>query len=165
MKVLEYKPPRTVIGGAVVFIAIAVVFFMFAFPLTEMAGSSFQLIFLAFMGIFFAVPVVLLLRVKSARSKVSSFMRDASIGETVTLPQPVRYEVGTYTCTGEWRSSGKNRHYYTSHTFRRTESGEGPTIALPKGPFIVTVKRDDSGLVEFPAVRILSEPYKNVLLL
>ncbi|ASJ03005.1 hypothetical protein A3L09_06920 [Thermococcus profundus] len=165
MKVLEYKPPSTVIGGVVVFTAIAVVFFVFAFPLTEMAGADFQLIFLTFMAIFFAVPVLLLIRFKNARSRVSSFMRDSSIGETVTLPQPVRYEVGTYTCTGEWRGSGKNRHYYTSHTFRRAEIGEGPTITLPEGPFIATVKQDDSGLIEFPAVRILSEPYKNILLL
>lgn len=165
MKVLEYKPSGMLIGGAVVFIVFALLFFVFAFPLTKIAGTSFQLIFLAFMGIFFAVPILLLLRVKSATSKVSSFMRDASIGETVTLPQPVQYEVGTYTCTGEWRSSGKNRHYYTSHTFRRMERGEGSTIKLPKGPFVVTVKRDDSGLVEFPGVRILSDPYKDVLLL
>ncbi len=165
MKVLEYKPPRTVIGGAIVFMVFAVVFFVFTFPLAEMAGADFQLMFLTFMGLFFAVPVILLLRAKRTRRKISLFMEDASIGETMTLPQPVRYEVGTYTCTGEWRGGGKNRHYYTSHTFRKTESGEGPAITLPEGPFIVTVKRDDSGLLEFPAVRILSEPYKNVLLL
>jgi hypothetical protein len=165
MKILVHKPPRTVIGGVVVFMIFALIFFVFAFPLTEMGGMNFQLMFLTFMGIFFTIPVLLLLRVKKARSKVSSFMRDASIGETVTLPQPVQYEVGTYTCTGEWRGGGKNRHYYTSHTFRGAERKEGPTINLPKGSFIATVKRDDSGLVEFPGVKILSEPYKNVLLL
>ncbi|MBP1912900.1 hypothetical protein [Thermococcus stetteri] len=165
MKTLEYEASGAAVGGLVVFIAFSVVFFSFALPVIKMAGTTFQMIFLTFMAIFLAVPVILLLRIRSAKNKVSSFMRDASIGETVTLPQPVQYEVGTYTCTGEWRGSGKNRHYYTSHTFRRIKSGEGATITIPKGPFIATVKRDDSGLIEFPAVRILSEPYRNVLLL
>lgn len=165
MKVLEYRPSAVTAGGFLIPLLILTLFFVIMTPTAARSGTTALLAFLIFTAVSLAVFAVAFVRWKKARKSVEAFIRDADIGERIHLPSLVLYETGTYRCTGEWRSSGRSRRYYTSHEFIRGEEGRGAEISIPKGPFIITVKRDDSGLIEFPAVRILSEPYKNVLVL
>jgi hypothetical protein len=169
MKVLVYRPSKAApIAAVVMMIVFLVIFAAFTLPLLKAFG---MVTFLLVFGVFFVlIPIIVAVMAFSRYSKASKtlsmLMNEASISESgVLLPQPVQYDVGIYTARGEWRGSGKHRHYYVSHSFSPTDHGEGSSIPIPRGEFSVDVKADDTGEIVFPAIRIPSGPYGGALLL
>ena len=109
--------------------------------------------------------VVFLLKYRREEKVISWFIRTVSIGETVIFPVSLSYAVGIYRCRGEWKG-GRNRYYYYAVSdFTEKWKGKGTTVEIPEAPFVVVIKRDGSGLIEFPAVKILTGPFRGLMIL
>ena len=148
--------------------------------------STLQFAPIWFSVLFLSVPIlviVIMLSRSSLLSKglrhVSSLFNSTQVSEDrIILPEEVEYETGRISLDGYWTYSyattsmgtgttmGTRRRYYrTKRNFTTTERKRGMEIQFPSEPFRVEILGDGTGRVEAPAVRILSDPYRNVLLI
>ncbi len=84
-------------------------------------------------------------------------------GKMVSFPEELEFERDTIEVSGWW-SGGRNRTYHTSRKFTPAERLRGSGLEFMDSEFTVTVHRDDTGKLVVPAVRIISEPYGDVIL-
>jgi len=164
-------------------VAIAVVFALF-FIWVGLSALQFAPIW--FSAVFLSVPILVIVIALSRSSLFSSGLRHVSSlfnsaevsGDRIILPEEVEYETGRISLDGYWTYSyattpvgtsttmGTRRRYYrTRRSFRASKRGRGMEIQFPSEPFRVEILGDGTGTVEAPAVRILSDPYRDALLI
>ncbi|ASJ06208.1 hypothetical protein [Thermococcus pacificus] len=158
--------------GSTVALAFMVVFMviflaMFGFMLVSVQGGS--VILLGFFAFFMAMMlfgVYALLRKRWEYRRVQNFAEMVSFSDSsVSFPESLEFEVGRLEMRGYWVGSGRNRSYRVERKFTTERSGRSQGIAFPEGEFKVAIDADGSGIVTAPAVRLLSDPYKDVLLI
>ncbi|WP_457752765.1 hypothetical protein [Thermococcus sp.] len=89
-----------------------------------------------------------------------------SISESgISFPEELEFEYGILNMKAWWSSSGKSRSYHVSREFTPAGSARASNIPFINAKFKMLVWHDGSGFVSAPAVRILSEPYKDVVFL
>ncbi|QDA32208.1 hypothetical protein FH039_00800 [Thermococcus indicus] len=153
---------------AVVFILIFMVAFMapLVYMLLSAAGGTlFLVLFIAFALLIFGGGLYGVIRVRSASKRAEAFFSAAEFSDSaVSLPDEMDFEVGVLEMRGWW-SGGKNRTYHVSREFTAERTSRGSRIPLAEGEFKAAIYSDGTGFVRTPAVRILSEPYRDVVLL
>ncbi|NJE30137.1 hypothetical protein E3E38_03610 [Thermococcus sp. 18S1] len=153
---------------AVVFILIFMAAFMA--PLVYMflsaaGGTLFLVLFIAFALLIFGGGLYGVIRVRSASKKAEAFFSAAEFSDSaVSLPGEMDFEVGVLEMRGWW-SGGKNRTYHVSRKFTAERMSRGSRIPFIDGEFKAAVYSDGTGFIRAPAVRVLSEPYRDVVLL
>ena len=155
-------------GITAVFAVVAFAIF-FIWVAWEMMGTA----MLWFALFFFAIPVILILLafskgtiILTGNRKTSALFSSATLSENgVAFQEEIEYEKGRVELEGYWTSSGRSRSYHVKRNFQGGGRGRGTFVEFPREKFRVTVLRDGTGRVEAPAVRILSEPYRDVLLI
>ena len=156
-------------GSALVVVLIVTFAFLFMLPVIYLgAEAEGGLIFLAF----FAAIFVLVLGVGAKRAMISraegkrAETLSSSIstsGRRISFPEELEFEIGTLEMSGWW-SGGRNRTYHTSRKFKTVERLRASEVEFRDEEFTITVYGDGTGSVVAPAARILSEPYRDVLL-
>ena len=152
-----------------IFIALSVIRFM-----SPIAPSGFTAPFLIFPVLFLVALLVIGAKIITGGRKASLLFNQTAVSETsVSFPEEVDYEVGRLFLEGYWAysstttSSGttSSRNYHTRRNFRPEKRGRGLEVELPNGPFRVELRADGTGIVDAPAIRIRSGPYKDGLLI
>ncbi|WP_297509029.1 hypothetical protein [Thermococcus sp.] len=158
--------------GAVVALIMVLVFSaLFILPVlyltsTVPGAGMIALLFIAITSIFLIGGVYVALTRIRASGRVRDFTEKAIVsGNSVSFPMPLEYEAGRLNLAGYWTGSGRNRHYQVDRNFMAERSGTSQSIEFPEREFNVAIDADGSGIVTAPAVRILSDPYKDVLLM
>ncbi len=154
-------------GITAVFATVAFAIF-FVWVAWEMMGTE----MLWFALFFLAIPAVLILlaltkgtSILTGNRKTSALFSSATLSENgVAFQEEIEYEKGRVELEGYWTSNGRSRSYHVKRNFQSGERGRGTFVEFPREKFKITVLRDGTGRVEAPAVRILDEPYKDVLL-
>ncbi len=152
-------------GGITAIFATVAFAIFFVWVAWEMMGTE----MLWFALFFFAIPVILILLafskgtiILTGNRKTSALFSSATLSENgVAFQEEIEYEIGRVELEGYWTSSS----YHVKRNFQSGERGRGTFVEFPREKFRITVLRDGTGRVEAPAVRILSEPYRDVLLI
>ncbi len=155
-------------GITAVFATVAFAIF-FVWVAWEMMGTE----MLWFALFFLAIPAVLILlalargtSILTGNRKTSALFSSATLSEGgIAFQEELEYEVGRIELEGYWTSSGRSRSYHVKRNFQSGEKSRGTFVEFPEEEFRVLVLRDGTGWVQAPAVRILSEPYKDALLI
>jgi len=162
-KVLVRESGTLVVFAVVVF---AVFFIWIAIGMLSFAPTWFALLFLVMPVLFILLALAKGTSVFTGNKKASALFESSSVTESgVTFPEELEYETGRVTLDGYWTSTGRSRSYHVRRSFEARERETGAFIGFPDEPFRVQVLRDGTGRVEAPAVRILSGPYKETLLI
>ncbi len=156
--------------GSSLAIAFMVAFaFLFMIPVIYLwaeagAGFLFPILFAAVFILVFGIGVkrAMLSRAEGKRTEALSSLLSTS-GKMVSFPEELEFERGTLEVSGWW-SGGRNRTYHTSRKFTPAERLRGRGLEFMDSDFTVTVHRDGTGKLVLPAVRITSEPYRDVIL-
>ncbi len=156
--------------GSSLAIAFMVTFaFLFMIPVIYIwaeagAGLFFPLLFTAAFILIFGIGVkrAMLSRAEGKRAETLASLISTS-GKMVSFPEELEFERGTLEVSGWW-SGGRNRTYHTSRKFTPAERFRGSGLEFLNSEFTVTVHRDGTGKLVVPAVRITSEPYRDVIL-
>jgi len=126
---------------------------------------------IAFIAIGAGVYLVFWVRVAWARMKLARLVRDMMVSDLyVGLPCRVDYETGIYRCIGDWElvedyRGRRSRKYFVTHKFTTETTGSDRSVKLPQGTFLAIAKRVGAGILGFPAIKFLSEPYRDLLVL
>ena len=154
-------------GAFAVFAVIFAVFFIWmAIGIVGFAPRWFALLFLAMPVLFVIIVLARGTGVFTGNRKTSALFEGSEVSENgVTFPEELDYEVGRIALDGYWIRSGRNRSYHVRRNFQAIKRSSGMFVEFPSGPFRVQVLRDGTGRIEAPAVRVLSKPYKDVLLI
>ena len=146
---------------------IFVIFFLWiSIEMIGFAPTWFALIFMAMPVIFILLILAKGTSVLAGNKRASALFRNSEIsGMGIAFPEELEYELGTLSLDGYWVSTGRNRSYRVRRSFQAREKNRGTFVEFPGEPFRVQVLRDGTGRVEAPAVRIISEPYRDVLLI
>ncbi len=126
---------------------------------------------IAFIGIGAGIYLVFWLRLAWARMKLARLVRDIMVSDlSVGLPCRVAYETGIYRCIGDWElvedyRGHRSSQYFVTHKFTTETTGSDKSVKLPHRTFLAIVRRDGAGIIEFPAIRFLGEPYRDLLML
>jgi len=147
-------------------VAFAVFFIWISIGILSFAPTWFALLFLAMPVLFILLALAKGTSVFTGNKKTSMLFEGSSVTESgVTFPEELEYETGRIALDGYWRNTGRSRSYHVRRNFEARERKTGAFVEFLNGPFRVEVLRDGTGRVEAPAVRILSGPYKDVLLI
>ncbi|ACS33453.1 hypothetical protein [Thermococcus gammatolerans] len=165
MRVLVYRrySKRYVIFIIVLFVLITAVMLKVALIAPSQVAPSFH----ALAAVVTAVSIAIVLfafRNYRAEDNALGALPDQVMGWKIVFPAQIEYEVGVYRSRGEWRRGGRG-NYVWSHSFDVRSRGMGSEVELPEGPFLITVKRNGDGFIEFPALRIVSGPGEGLLML
>ncbi len=154
-------------GITAVFATVAFAIF-FVWVAWEMMGTEmlwFALFFLAIPAVLILLALVKGTSILTGNRKTLALFSSATLSEGgIAFQEELEYEVGRVELEGYWTSSGRSRSYHVKRNFQGGGRGRGTFVEFPQEEFKVTVLRDGTGTVEAPAIRILSEPYKDVLL-
>ena len=162
-KVLVKESGTLAVFAVVVF---AVVFIWIAIGMLSFAPTWFALLFLGMPVLFVLIALAKGTSVFTGNRKASALFEGSSVSEGgVTFPEELEYETGRVALDGYWTSTGRSRSYHVRRSFETRERGRGTFVEFPNEPFRVGVLRDGTGRVEAPAVRILSGPYRDVLMI
>ncbi|GEM_PF-1942218 len=162
-KVLVKESGTLAVFAVVVF---AVFFIWVAIGMLGFAPTWFALLFLAMPVLFILIALAKGTGILTGNKKASALFEGSSLAERgVTFPEELDYETGRVALEGYWTSTGRSRTYHVRRSFEAWERKTGAFVEFPNEPFRVEVLRDGTGRVEAPAVRILSGPYKDVLLI
>jgi len=162
-KVLVRESGTLAVFAVVVF---AVFFIWIAIGILSFTPTWFALLFLAMPVLFVIIALAKGTSVFTGNKKASALFENSDVSESgVTLPEELEYETGRVALDGYWTSTGRSRSYHVRRSFEAREKKTGTFVEFPNEPFRVEVLRDGTGRVEAPAVRILSGPYKDVLLI
>ncbi|NJE49609.1 hypothetical protein E3E30_08550 [Thermococcus sp. 9N3] len=162
-KVLVRESGTLAVFAVVVF---EVVFIWIAIGMLSFAPMWFALLFLAMPVLFILLALAKGTSVFTGNKKASALFENSEVSESgVTLPEELEYETGRVTLDGYWTSTGRSRSYNVRRSFEARERKTGTFVEFPDEPFRVQVLRDGTGRVEAPAVRILSGPYRDALLI
>ncbi len=114
----------------------------------------------------FLFILIVLAKVFTGNKKVSALFEDSEVSESrVTFPEELDYEVGRVTLEGYSDVRPRSRSYHVKRRFQSMGKHRGGFVEFPNEQFRVQLLRDGRGRIEAPAVRVLSEPYRNVLLI
>ena len=174
-KVLVKENP---IGLMVMGVVFALFFAFIATSVLSSFGSfapaGFGIAFILFPLLFVGILVFVGGRLLAGGKKASSLFSQATVSETsISFPEELEYEVGrvflegywTYTTTSTGSGTTSSRNYRTRRSFRPAGRGRGLEVELPREPFRVELRADGTGTIDAPAIRILSEPYRNALVI
>ncbi len=174
-KVLVKENP---IGLMVMGVVFALFFAFIAISVLTSFGSfapaGFEMAFILFPLLFVGILLFVGGRLLAGGKKASSLFSQATVSETsISFPEELEYEVGrvflegywTYTTTSTGSGTTSSRNYRTRRSFRPAGRARGLEVELPKEPFRIELKADGTGTIDAPAIRILSEPYKNALVI
>jgi len=172
-KVLVKENP---VGVIVIGVAFALVFIFLSLSIISSFGSFVPTGFtLAFLLIPLLFVVILLITGSvsiAGGKKASSLFNAATLSETaISFPEELEYAVGRVFLEGYWSYSststgtGSSRRYRTRRTFRPSGRGRGLEVELPREPFRIELRADGTGIVDAPAIRVLSGPYKDALVI
>jgi len=167
LKVVVVKGKGEMIGLLVIGVFAAVFLLPVVYMISLVPEARVALAFFVLItGLFLAIGAYMLLIRIGANKRAESLANSASIFEnSVSLPEPVSYEIGRVSLRGYWTGSGRNRSYHVDRDFIAERSGTSQSIDFSEGEFKVAIDADGSGIVAAPAVRILSDPYRDVLLI
>ena len=162
-KVLVKESGTLAIFAVVVF---AVFFIWIAIGMLSFAPTWFALLFLAMPVLFILIALAKGTGILTGNKKASALFEGSSLAERgVTFPEELDYETGRVALEGYWTSSGRSRTYHVRRSFQTWERKTGAFVEFLEEPFRVGVLRDGTGRIEAPAVRILSGPYRDALLI
>ena len=162
-KVLVKESGTLAIFAVVVF---AGFFIWIAIGMLSFAPTWFALLFLAMPVLFILIALAKGTEVFAGNKKASALFEASAVSESgVTFPEELEYEVGRIFLDGYWTSSGRSRTYHVRRSFQARERKTGAFVEFLEEPFRVEVLRDGTGRIEAPAVRILSGPYRDALLI
>ncbi|WP_062371484.1 hypothetical protein [Thermococcus guaymasensis] len=174
-KVLVKENP---VGVMVIGVAFALVFIFLSMSIIGSFGSfvptGFAAAFLL-IPLLFVVILILMGSISIAGGKkASSLFNAATLSETsINFPEELEYAVGriflegywTYSSTSTGTGTGSSRTYRTRRTFRPSWRGRGLEVELPREPFRIELRADGTGIVDAPAIRVLSGPYKDAVVI
>lgn len=165
MRVLVYRrySKRYVLFLFSLLLLVAVIILKLALSAPPQASAAFHALATALVVVSLSVSLFAV-RNYLAEDRALKAFPDQMIDGKIPFPTQVEYELGVYRSRGEWKRGGRGS-YVSSHSFDVRSRGSGSVIELPEGPFIVTIKRNGDGFMEFPALRIVSGPAKDLLLL
>ncbi len=154
-------------GAFAVFAVIfAVLFIWVAIGIIGFAPKWFAILFLTIPVLFVIMVLTRGTGVFMGNRRASTLFEGSEVSESgITFPEELEYETGRVALDGYWTSTGRNRSYHVRRSFRAGERRTGAFLEFPSEPFRVRVLRDGTGRIEAPAVRILSRPYRDVLLI
>ncbi len=156
-------------GGTVALVVVFVFALFFIWIAVEMLGFAptwFALLFLLIPILFILAVLAKGTAIFKGNKKALAIFEGSEISENgVTFPQELEFDVGKVSLEGYWTSTGRSRSYHIRRSFQPKERKRGTFVEFPDEPFRALVLRDGTGRVEAPAVRILSRPYKDVLLM
>ncbi|WP_457752490.1 hypothetical protein [Thermococcus sp.] len=156
-------------GGTLAVFAVVIFAVFFIWIAIEMLGFAprwFALLFLVIPILFILAVLAKGTAIFKGNRKASALFEGSEVSENgVTFPQELEFEVGKVSLEGYWINSGRSRNYRVRRNFQSGERKHGTFVGFRDEPFKVLVLRGGTGRVEAPAVRILSEPYKDTLLI
>ncbi|WP_297549014.1 hypothetical protein [Thermococcus sp.] len=144
----------------------AIIFIWVAIGMVSFVPSWFALLFLAMPVLFILIALARGTSIFTGNKKASALFEGSEVSERViTFPEELEYETGRVFLEGYWVSTGRSRSYHVKRKFEAKERGKGLSLEFLNEKFRTLVLKDGTGTVEAPAVRILSEPYRDVLLI
>ncbi|WP_297063203.1 hypothetical protein [Thermococcus sp.] len=158
------KERGTIAVLAVVIFAIFLIWVAIGMP--SFVPTWFALLFLAMPVLFILIALAKGTGIFTDNKKVSALFEGSEVsGSVITFPEELEYETGRVLLEGYWVSTGRSRSYRVKRKFEARELGKGLSLEFFNEKFRVLVLKDGTGTVEAPAVRILGEPYRDVLLI
>ncbi|WP_456395768.1 hypothetical protein [Thermococcus sp.] len=167
MKTILIKPK----GGKIVSASFIVGFMLFMIPIAFVyihtsGGRIFLLAFMAFAALIYTMGILILRTISKQTKKAESLLSMSSISESgISFPEELEFEYGILNMKAWWSSNGKSRSYHVSREFIPAGTARASNIPFINAEFKMLITADGSGFVSAPAVKILSEPYRDVLLL
>ncbi|ADT84058.1 hypothetical protein [Thermococcus barophilus] len=167
MKTILIKPK----GGKIISAIFVVFFILFLLPVVFVythtsGGKTFLLLFMAFAALLFVAGVYFQHAILKQAKKAESLFSIVSISESgISFPEELEFEYGILNMKAWWSSSGKSRSYHVSREFISAGTARASNIPFINAEFKMLITADGSGFVSAPAVKILSEPYKDVVFL
>ncbi len=167
MKTILIKPK----GGGIISAILVMFFILFLFPVVFVythtsEGRVFLLGFMVFATLLFVAGFYFQHAILKQAKKAESLFSIASISESgISFPEELEFEYGILNMKAWWSSSGKSRSYHVSREFIPAGTARASNIPFVNAEFRMAILSDGSGFVSAPAVRILSEPYKDVVFL
>jgi len=102
----------------------------------------------------------------SQSRRAFSFASAVSVsGNSLVLPEEVKYETGRLLLEGHSYYTGRGRHYRIERRFARFSSGRGTEIVPPWDEFSVAINGDGRGYLNAPAVLIKTGRYSGLVLI
>ncbi|WP_297090449.1 hypothetical protein [Thermococcus sp.] len=167
MRVVVLKERGSTVALAV--LGIFTVLFMAILAFVLVSVSEGRLLITAFFAFFLLIMfsgIYVLMKKRREYRRAESFAGLSGFsGSEVTFPEELEFEVGTLEMRGYWVGSGRNRSYHVERKFISKEKKRAPRAPFMDSPFKVAVSPDGTGFVKAPAVRIIDELYKNIMLL
>lgn len=161
-----YKGGKSAFVFFVVFSICFLLPILFIYTHASPESRKFLLIFLGFVALIFIAGFYLQHTILKQAKKAESLLSMVSISESgISFPEELEFEYGTLNMKAWWSSSGKSRSYHVSREFIPAGTARASNIPFINAEFKMLIEYDGSGFVSAPAIRILSEPYKDVVFL
>jgi len=164
--IVEYRGGKFAFVLFIVFLVTFLLPILFIYTHTSPEGRKFLLIFLGFSALIFATGFYFYHSISKQTKKAESLLSIVSISEGgISFPEEFEFEYGILNMKAWWSSSGKSRSYHVSREFIPAGTARASDIPFINAEFKMLIWHDGSGFVSAPAVRILSEPYRDVVFL